>query len=139
MSSVPKSTRDDYLKDLIANPEGIAEMIRAFESSSLGRAFKMLVEDAEKGRIASVSNPLLLQPDKLIRPKQVAEILGYSWKHCKNKLLPRFDVVSKTGDREHARYLQSDILGIQAAMIEEGDAKAIATKERAGSLSKAGG
>ena len=93
----------------------LVDLLQAFESSSLGKALAMLVEDAEKGRACPES-----APDMLIGPQRVAELLGYSWRTCKDSILPRYDVTKVQGTGRGVRYRQSDIIAVQMRMVEDG-------------------
>lgn len=100
--------------------EALSEVFEGIDKTGAGRALLLLVELAERGMRQS-ETPENESPyvDPLIGPQKVAEILGYSWKHCVEELIPRYGVQKVCGNGSGQRYTTSSIVGLIEQMKKD--------------------
>lgn len=114
----------------ISQLEKAAEFTQLFDESTLGKALGVLVELAQDGLNARKKATIdgrtmseaakLVDEDKLIGPERIADILGCSWRHCRETLIPTYgEGVRGSGQGKSTRYLLSDIYRIRDRVVNK--------------------
>ena len=106
----------------------LKELVQMIDDSPLGKALGILTELAAEGlearKRSAINGPSmaesakLVDEDKLIGPERIADILGCSWRHCRETLIPNYGHgVKGSGQGKSTRYLLSDVYRIRDRIV----------------------
>lgn len=102
-------------------------LVETIDNSPIGKALGILAELAEEGlearRKAKIVGDMhsaaeLADEDRLIGPQRIEEILGASWRHCRQVLIPQYgEDITGSGRGKGTRYRLSDIYLIRDRIV----------------------